>query len=254
MNALLVALVLAGMIEPKPPARVIEHSAQTSSTASTAGGSVVVVADGSRSWSGVEADATVEQLQFELDSKWSVHVARFDSERTQDGDLVVAGSNRDLVQVRPRTPMKEAIALTLNDPAVRDRVSAMVVIAHAQVTPTYVETDRLIESLRRSGIQVYAIHLSGRKRPSAFRRLGYAVTAGTVWIIQALIEEDREAQSSKTTAGTLKFMSGETGGLSCAAPDRRAALGCAETIATRINEAVRSGASDRPTGGSGRKP
>jgi hypothetical protein len=252
MNALLAALLLARMIDPKPPTLPLERSTPN---AATTGGSIVIVADGSRSWSGVEADATIDQLRREFGSKWSLHVARFDADTLQGESLKVGGLNRDLVQVRPRTPMKEAIALTLDGIAVRERVAAMVVIAHAQISPTYVRTDRLIELLKRSEIPLYTIHLSDRqKRPGALRRLGHVVTGGTVWIVQALIEEDREAQSAKTTARTLRSMSSETGGLSCAAPDRGAALGCAETIATRINQAVRTEAADRSIAGSGRKP
>ena len=131
----------------------------------------------------------------------------------------------------------------------------MVVIAHEQVSPTYVRTDQLISSLIHSEVRVHTIHLSEQNQHKGiFRRLGRAVTAGTVWVAEALIEEDRQEYSSEETARMLRAMSDETGGIACSAVDAKAALGCAETIAARINESTRSGAGDLSTADSGRKP
>jgi hypothetical protein len=60
------------------------------------------------------------------------------------------------------------------------------------------------------------------------------VTKGVVWLVNALVEEDREAYSAKDTSSMLKRIAEETGGDACVASDRESGLGCAETIAARI--------------------
>lgn len=248
MNALVYAFLIAGLTEPKPLTRVTEHSTPTGSVGTTI---VAVIADGSRSWSGAESDAIVEQLRREIGSKRSVYVARFDAENGQETELILAGSNRDIVHIRPRTTLMEAIALTLDSVAVGQPVSAIVLIAHAQTSPTYIRTDQIIASLRGSEVPVYTIHLSGQKqRGNLFGRLGRALLSGTIWTVETLIEEDPgEAYSADDTARMLRAMSDESGGLSCVAADRSAALGCAQRIATRITEVA-----DPPKADSGPTP
>jgi len=160
MNPLLLGLLIAGLIEPKPHTPAIER---TQRTGMPTGRTVLVVADGSRSWSGPESAAALDQLRFHLGPGWSVHVAWFDAETPPKTGSVVAGVNRDLVLVQPSTPMKDTVAVTIGRLADLDAVSVMVVIAHEQISPIYVRTNRLISSLRRSEVRIGAFPASDHK-------------------------------------------------------------------------------------------
>jgi hypothetical protein len=244
--------MLAAGIEPGPHPPVI-GSAKT--IGSAAGRAIIVVADGSRSWSGAESDVIIHQLWSRIAPGWSVYVTWFDAETPHSGQLLLDNPNRGLVRVQPRTPLKEAIALALKERADLNAIAALVVVAHEQISPTYVPTDQLISSLTRSEVPVHTIHLCGRpKRPNVFSRLRRSFVSGSVWLIEALIEEDRKADSVRNTGRMLRAMSDQTGGTSCVAPDRNASLRCADTIAARIIEPVTAGAEDRSITGSDPKP
>ena len=101
MNVLLISMLFAGAIEPKPHAPAIEPAQHTGSATEK---SIVVVADGSRSWIGSASDAIIERLRADLGCSWSVHVLRFDANRIGAPELHLTGSNRDLVRVGPPTP------------------------------------------------------------------------------------------------------------------------------------------------------
>jgi hypothetical protein len=234
VNALLFSLLLGGLIEPKPHAPAITPNPHTETTAVK---SIVVVADGSRTWSGAASDAIIERLRSELGQSWSVHVARFDVEPSGPPEIALKGSNKDLVQVRPRTPMKEAIALAMNERAHVDGLSAIVVIARGQLYPTYVRTEKLASALRQSNLPVYTIHLTGVKhRGNVLRRICRGISTGAAWAIEALIEEDREVYSTKDTGRVLNMLSDATGGKAYTALNQQTGLLCATSVAGRITE------------------
>jgi hypothetical protein len=230
-------MLFAGLIEPKPPAPAIEPNQHSGSAVAQ---SIVVVADGSRSWIGATADAMVGRLGAELGCSWSIHVVRFDAERV-GSELHLTGHNGDLVRVAPQLPMKDAIALALNE---RDRLggpAAVVLIAREQVYPTYLRTDKLMSSLQKSGLPVHSIHLRGRtRRGGVFRRVGSGISNSLVWLTQALIEEDREVYSAEATGRMLSAFSKATGGNACSAPRPEDGLLCVTKLARSITRSSRN--------------
>ena len=98
---------------------------------------VIVVADGNSGWQGAAANGVVEELKAGLDSCHELRVARFDAEPQLHFGFTVEGDNRDLIEVRPHTPMAEVMEWAFNFLMDTPRPRTMVVIAHEQFYPSH---------------------------------------------------------------------------------------------------------------------
>ncbi len=195
---------------------------------------LILVADGSSNWAGEAANRVVGEFKALLGSCHPLQVARFDAEPVLQHGFSVTGANRDLVVVRPRTPMREAMEASLARLIDAPRPHTMVVLAHEQFYPTTVSTGRLLELARRSETQVHTIHLlSSRERVGVFRRLGRSLRNGIIWLVEALGLEER-GYSARDTARLLQVMVDATGGQACVTGDERTGIDCARLIAAEI--------------------
>ncbi len=234
MHTLLISLVLTGIIEaPGAKSRALVEIQETRCDQPVA--AVIIVAEGSSGWQGEAANDIVGELKAVLGSCHALQVARFDAGPALQLGFTVEGARRDLVMVRPRTPMREAMetafALLISAPSPR----TMVVIAHEQFYPTTVSTGRLLELSRRSETKVHTIHLvSNRDKGGVFRRLGRSLRNGIVWLVETLGLEER-GYSARDTSRLLKRMADATGGNACvAAADEASGITCADAIAAEI--------------------
>jgi hypothetical protein len=195
---------------------------------------VILVADGSSDWPGQAASRIAGELKVELDSCRRLEMARFDAGPVLETSFAVTGENRDLVMVKPRTPMREAMEtgfLWLID---APSPHTMVVIAHDQFYPTSLSPDRLLDLARRTETKVHTIHLeSTPTRREVFRRLGRSLRQRLVWGVEVLGLGER-GYSPADTARLLKVMADATGGKTCVATGERAGIDCARLVATEI--------------------
>jgi hypothetical protein len=231
MNVLLFFLLLAG--STYVPGTTLQAPAeQQHGTSRTA----ILVADGSPGWESQQADKILGELNALLDSSPALQVASYDAEPMSEPGFAVSGANRDLVMVKPRTPMRDAMemgfALLMEAP----RPHTMVVIAHEQFYPTSVSTSRLLELARRSEARVHTIFLtSSPDQARASCRLGRHLRSGVVWVVERIALRQR-AYSVRDTSRFLKAMSDATGGTSCVAEDERTGIACADVIATIMGQ------------------
>lgn len=233
MHAFLLAVFLTGPIAMHGADRqpVVE---QRHTECDQQPAAIILVVDGSSQWPGQAANEIVAEFQAMLGPCHALQVARFDAEPVLQHGISATGVNRDLVVVRPRTPMREAMeagfARLIDVPSPH----AMVVIAHEQFYPTSVSQGRLVELARRSETTVHAIHLaSSRAQGGVFRRLRRWLGNGIVWLIETLALEER-GYSARDTAHLLKIMADATGGRSCTAADEQTRITCAKYIADAI--------------------
>lgn len=233
MNMVLLSLVVAGTIEV-PGAKSLTLVETREIHCDQQAAAVVLVADGSSGWQGEAAIKIVDELNATLDSKRALREARFDAEPTPQLGFTVKGARRDLVMVRPRTPMREAMETGFTWLITVPRPRTMVVIAHEQFYPTKVSTGRLIELARRSGTKVHTIHLaSSRGEAGVFRHLGRSLKNGIVWFAEVLVLDER-GYSARDTERLLKLMADSTGGKECVAADERSGIACADAIAGEL--------------------
>jgi hypothetical protein len=233
MHTLLVALFLSGPIEAhgtKLNTTPEQHATQCEAPLTP----VILVADGSSEWPGQAVNRIVGELKAALGSCHALQVARFDAEPTLQLGFTVRGTNRDLVVVRPRTPMREVMEAGFAQLIGVPSRHIMVIMAHEQFYPTTVSTSRLIELARRSETKVHTIHLaSGRAESGIFRRLGRTLRDGIVRLIKALGMEER-GSSPRDTERLLQVMADATGGKACIAADEHTRIECARSIAAAI--------------------
>jgi hypothetical protein len=138
--------------------------------------------------------------------------------------------------------MKDAIILALEHVSRASRIDSMVVIAYQQISPTYVRTDQLLSRMMRAEVPVHTVHFSrANDTRSPLRRSGEALVSGLAWLVEALIDENRESYSASDTGRMLQRISGETGGEGCVALDEETGARCAQAIAVSINESIVSG-------------
>jgi len=233
MHTLLLTLLLSGPIGAhgtKPEGAASQRDIHCEQAPAP----VVVVVDGTSEWPGRAANRIVGELKLELGSRHPLQVARFDAKPAPQLGFTVKGANRDLVKVRPRTPMREAMAAGFARLISAPNPRTMVVIAHEQLYPTTVSTDGLIELARRSGTKVHTIHLaSNRAQGGVPRRLGRSLKNAIVWLVEALVLKER-GYSSRDTARLLKAMADATGGKACVAGGERTGSDCAKSVAAEI--------------------
>jgi hypothetical protein len=230
MNLLLLSALIGGLLQTALHSAVVEPQPHSDESTPLAG--VAVVADGSRKW-GSSASSVLETLRSQLGPSRPVYVIRFDT----DGQYHGPGADGDAIHAPSDTPMKDVIILALEHVSRASRIDSMVVIAHEQISPTYVRTDQLLSRMVRAEVPVHTVHLTrANDKRSPLRRSGEAVVRGLAWLVEALMEEDRESYSASDTGRMLQRISAETGGQACVASDEETGARCAETIAVSINE------------------
>jgi hypothetical protein len=195
---------------------------------------VLVIADGTPGWQHRQADSILDVLNQMLSSRRPLLVAWFDAEPVTPQSFAVRGINRDVVVVRPRTAMKDAIEIGFAVLADTASPRAMIVIAQQQFYPTAVPNSRLLGLARHSATRVFTIHLPSKPDPDNGRRhIGRSVANGFCSVFERLVLRQR-AYSERDTARFLKLLSDQTGGLACEVEDEQAAIACARAIATAI--------------------
>jgi hypothetical protein len=227
MNAFFFFILLAGPTDV-PGTKLQSPTEQPRDTSGTA----IVLADGAPGWPSQQADKILGELNALLDSSPALQVARYDAEPMSEHCYDVRGASRDLVMVRPRTPMRDAMemgfALLMESP----RPHTMVVIANEQFYPTSVLASRLLKLAQRSEARVHTILLaSSPDQARGSVRLGQHVINGAVWVVERIALRQR-AYSVRDTSRFLKAMSDATGGTFCVADDERTGMACADAIAT----------------------
>jgi hypothetical protein len=195
---------------------------------------VALIVDGSSSWSGVAAGEIANRITSALGACQSVYIARFDADQPDS-----TGSGVDhktgIISLPPRTPMKDAIAYSLEEIGKISGSHTVVVVAHDQFYPTLQSTSRLLSSAQQLKATAHTIHLESRgTKGNVFRRFGRALADGTIWVIEALSAQDAEAYSAGETASTLNQLAQGTGGKACIAIDRESGIHCANAIADQL--------------------
>lgn len=197
---------------------------------------MLVVADGTPGWQRQQANRILDELNAQLSSPRSLLVAWFDAEPNPRAGFAVKDANRELVAVRPRTSMCDAIEIGFAVLADIPRPRAMIVIAQQQFYPTSVPTSRLLESARSSATRIYTIHLASvPNQCNGSRAGGHSVRNGFSHLFERLIVRQR-AYSARDTSRLLKLMSEATGGRACEVEDEQAGIACATGIATEIEK------------------
>jgi len=232
MQALLLSLVLVGIEAPGANSQALAEIRETRCDQPVP--AVIIVAEGSSGWQGETANKIVGELKAALGSCQALQVVRFDAEPAGQADFTVEGANRDLVMLKPRTPMRDAMETGFTRLAAAESSRTMVVMAHEQFYPTAVSTGGLFKSAQISETTVHTIHLaSSRDDGGVFRRLGRTLKNGVVWLVEALITEDRR-YSARDTSRLLKRMADATGGKACVAADEPSGIACVDAIAAEI--------------------
>ena len=229
MNALLFFMLLAGSTDV--PATKLQAPTELPRDTS---GTAILVADGAPGWASQQADKIIRELNARLDSSPALQVARYDAEPMSEHGYAVSGASGDLVMVRPRTPMRDAMemgfALLMDAP----RPHTMVVIANEQFYPTSVFASRLLELAQRSESRVHTILLaSSPDQPRGSVHFGQHLMNGAAWVVERIALRQR-AYSVRDTSRFLKAMSDATGGTFCVANDERTGMACADAIPTTM--------------------
>ena len=233
MYVLLLAMLLGRIetVETKPEAAVERRNIDCGQALAR----VIVVADGNAGWQGAAANGVVEELKAGLDSCHELRVARFDAEPQLHFGFTVEGDNRDLIEVRPHTPMAEVMEWAFNFLMDTPRPRTMVVIAHEQFYPSMVSPARLLGLARRSETTIHTIHLTAPKEHiRLFPRLGRAIRNGAGRLFDAFVVEDELSYSAVETARMLKEIADATGGKACVTDRERTGIDCAQSITAEI--------------------
>jgi hypothetical protein len=195
---------------------------------------VIVVSEGSSGWAGQSAEKIIGDLKSLTGSCHALEVIRFDAEPALQHGFLITGARRDLVVVRPRTPMKDTMEVAFAGLMHSPTPHTMVVIAHEEFYPSSVSKGRLLELAHHSETTVHTIHLSSRReRIGAFRRLVRSLRNGAVWVVGRVGLEVR-GYSARDTARLLESMAGATGGTACAIGEQQTSADCATIIAAEI--------------------
>ena len=238
MNAVVLTLVLSSVLAaPRPfvfgPSHYVPLR-QQQVLSRDALQPVVVVADGNPGWPSQQVRNILGELEISLASSHEIWVARFDAEPTLQRGFAVRGAKHDLVMIRPRTPMRDAVQACLALLASSPAPHTMIVIAREEFYSTDVAPSRLLDLARRSQTTIYGIHLAAPVGPAKrSASLGDSVRSGLAWTVERLFLRQR-AYPARDTFQLLKLMSSTTGGLTCTAADEHAGIACASEISAAI--------------------
>src|SRR5581483_1116085 len=178
--------------------------------------SVVLVVDGSSAWPGQAANRISDQLVALFGPRVRLAVARFDTEPTLQSGFSVRPQNRELVVVRPRTPLREAMEEGFVWLMEAHRPHFMIVIAHDQFYPTSTSKGRLLELARSSDTRVHAIQLSSdRSAEGGSRRPVSWLKSATAGLLERVALRER-SYSTRDTERLLDALTDAQGGNDCA--------------------------------------
>jgi hypothetical protein len=136
-------------------------------------------------------------------------------------------------------PFREAMQVCFAELATLppETARAMVIIVHEESYPSWVYTKWVMESVRQSGVRIYAISLAKRssgERLGLFLRTGRALRDGMVWMIEGFMEA--LPPTRRSTSNMLKILSASSGGRFFTAGNEFAVLACAGEITAGICE------------------
>ena len=190
-------------------------------------GTVLIVAQARPDWYGVATNRIAAQLTAALGSRQSAQVVRFDAEPVLQQEQTVEGAKRDLVVVRPATPLKDAMETGLLALIAIPGPRTMIIVAHDQLYPSILSDDRLWDLARRWQIQVHTIYLGSNNKEIGVRRLGRR--------IKSIFKPDSTLGGSpRQTRSFLRLMADVTSGESCVANDERTGIAAANAIAAQV--------------------
>jgi len=227
----LISMLPAAALEPPATSAVAAEERRVGSSERPPG-TILVVAEARSSWHGETANRIVEELTRALGPSQSIQVVRFDAEPTAQSDQTIQGLNRDLIVVRPYTPMKEAMETGLLRLITIPGARSMIVVAHNQLHPSSLSTDPLWELAREWEIQIHTIHLASDDKEIGVRRLGKRLRNGISNAFKRGPEQHGE--SARDTRRFLHFMADVTGGKACVANDEMTGIAAANAIAGEI--------------------
>jgi hypothetical protein len=194
---------------------------------------VILIVDGSSEWSGQVATRIAGELNASLGSCRPLEVARFDADPALQTGFAVEGLDRDLVTVKPRISMREAMEAGFLRLIDAPGPHTMVVIGHEQFCPTSVSQGRLLKLARHTKTTVHTIHLASTPtRSGVFTRLGRSLRNGAVGAVELSLGE--RGYSPRDTARLLKVMADATGGKACVTTEQPAEIDCAHAVAGEI--------------------
>jgi hypothetical protein len=193
-------------------------------------GTVLIVAQARPDWYGVATNRIAAQLTAVLGLRQSVQVIRFDAEPVLQQEQTIEGAKRDLVVVRPATPLKDAMETGLLALIAIPAPRTMIIVAHDQLYPSILSDDRLWDLARQWQIQVDTIYLGSNNKETGVRRLGRR--------IRGMFKPDPiRGGSTRQTRSFLRLMADVTSGEVCVANDERTGISAANAIAAQILKA-----------------
>jgi hypothetical protein len=197
----------------------------------------LLVIDGSPGLPAGSIDAITNTLKSELPRSVSMRMAFFDAEAAsgQKGGAEVRKSGSEILQVRPRTPLREVLASSISLFGSGAAAGDIVLIVHEESYPSSISAKRLVESAQQAEIGVYAILLAEpTENPGMVRRVGQAFRSAALWLVEGLLDEPRNPK--RKTAALLKEIAEGTRGYTCAVTDETSANACAATIVSRLRD------------------
>jgi hypothetical protein len=227
MKKLLLTMLVAVAIEV-PATNPIRAGGLDDDSKGRPPGTIVVVAGARQDRHGVATNRIVSDLTAELGPWQSVQVVRFDAEPVLQNEYTVEGANRDLVVVKPRTPLKDAMEAGLLALITIPGPRGMIIVAHDQLYPSIVSADRLWDLARQWDIQVHTIYLGSNANETAVRRLARRMR-------NVFNQDSKEhGESPRDTRRFLHLMADVTGGEACVANDEATGIAAANAIAVKV--------------------
>lgn len=189
--------------------------------------------------SGRHADsikAVMDLFQAQLRPQDSLRIAIFDKE--PDGRATKPlPINSPLLPLLPRTPLKDALEVCLGniDLYATKSLKVAVILVHEESYRSWVSTKELQDLAKKWNVRIYAITLNDteQKHNNFIHRIGTALAAATVWVLDGLA--DGSAPSHHSTTNMLKTLSASSGGKVCCAGDNSEAIDCADHIYSEID-------------------
>lgn len=199
-------------------------------------GSVAVVVDGAPGWQRQQSDKLLNALTSRVSAVRPVLVTWFDAEPVRRQEFAIRERNREVIAIKPRTAMRDAMESALAALAVAPLPHVMVVIAQEEFYPSAVPTSRLLELARMSSTRIYAIDLPAEPgQTNGSHHVGRSLAHGLSSLFERVMVREK-AYGASDTARLLKLMSEATDGCACTEVDQDSGIACASAIAHAIEE------------------
>jgi hypothetical protein len=165
-----------------------------------------------------------------------VRVARFDSPPERASEALEVRSNVEIVPMRPRTPMRDALLMLVRGMQANgsEVKRTLMVVADGESYRSWHGRESVIGAAREKDVSIYAIEVTPppRAKPQgAFNRAADALRGALIWVIDLL---DDDVPSPAELSAELARLTSATGGEACSAPDENAAVACVQRFASDV--------------------